>query len=77
METLFPPRPVTREAPQVSQLLQRELLALAKAHDDAAARQAAAVPYWAPCPAEVSGHRAAASLLREDAARLERRVRGH
>jgi hypothetical protein len=77
METLFPPRSVTREAPEVSQLLQRELLALAKAHDDAAARQAAGVPYWAPCPAEVSGHRAAASLLREDAARLERLVRGH
>jgi hypothetical protein len=72
VETLVPRPSGAPAAVDVSQLVQRELLALAKLHDDAAARQASVVPYWAPCPAEVSGHRAAATLLRQDASRLER-----
>jgi hypothetical protein len=47
--------------------LRYELLRLAKEHDDLAAQEAASVPYWAPCPASVGGHRAAAKALRCDA----------
>jgi hypothetical protein len=47
--------------------LRFELLRLAKEQDDLAADEAARVPYWAPCPASVDGHRAAAAALRCDA----------
>jgi hypothetical protein len=50
--------------------LAQELLGLASQHDASAAAEAARVPYWAPCPSTVAGHRAAAALLREDAERL-------
>jgi len=59
----------TRMAPETAAALRRELLALARAEDDRAAADAARVPYWAPCPASVEGHRAAARALRADAER--------
>jgi len=62
-------REETPTAPLVIQL-RRALLALARREADAAADEAAAVPYWAPVPASVSARRAAASALRSEAARL-------
>jgi hypothetical protein len=47
-----------------------ELLRLAHQEDELAADEAARVPYWAPTPASVTGHRAAATALREQAGRL-------
>lgn len=52
------------------QQLRSILLQLAKGQDDMAAREAAATPYWATCPASVAGHRAAADVLRAEADRL-------
>jgi hypothetical protein len=75
MQTLLATRESSTTTVEVSVLLQRELLHLAKQHDDAAAVQASRVPYWAPYPAEVPGHRAAAALLRADAARIEALLR--
>lgn len=43
------------------------LLNLAKQQDDLAAQEAAAVPYWTPCPPSVLGRRAAAEALRAQA----------
>ena len=63
----------TREATQASPLtiqLRRTLLALARREADAAAEEAAAVPYWAPVPVTVSARRAAAAALRSEAERL-------
>jgi hypothetical protein len=54
----------------VTELVTRELLCLAQAEENHAVTEAARVPYWAPCPDSVMGHRAAARVLREDAARL-------
>jgi hypothetical protein len=56
----------------LTRAIERELLRLARLHEAAAAREAALVPYWAPCPDSVVGHRCAATLLREDAGRLSR-----
>ena len=50
--------------------LRRILYELAHREDDIAASEAAAVPYWAPLPASVSGHREAAIALRSEADRL-------
>jgi len=50
--------------------LRQILLALARREDDIAHAEAAAVPYWAPQPTSVSGHRAAASSLRSEADRF-------
>ena len=50
--------------------LHRALLTLARREADAAADEAAAVPYWAPVPASVSAHRAAAAALRSEATRV-------
>ena len=50
--------------------LRKELLHLAQVEQDVAAQESARVPYWAPCPASVAGHRAAARVLRADADRL-------
>jgi hypothetical protein len=47
--------------------VRRELLRIAHHEEDLAAAEAAAVPYWAPCPASVPGHRAAAAALRSQA----------
>ena len=52
------------------ELLRRELLKLAIHEDELASSQAACVPYWAPTPASVIGHRAAAAALRDDADRI-------
>jgi hypothetical protein len=50
--------------------LRRELLRLAAREDDLAATQAAQVPYWAPHPPSVQGHRTAATALRTRADQL-------
>ena len=50
-------------------LVRRELLRLAEIEESMAAQDAASVPYWAPTPATVHGHRAAALALRADADR--------
>jgi len=46
------------------------LIQLAKGQDELAANEAAATPYWDPCPPTVLGHRTAATLLRAEADRL-------
>jgi hypothetical protein len=50
--------------------LRRVLLELARRQDDLAADEAAATPYWAPCPSSVLGHRTAAAALRAEADHL-------
>ena len=50
--------------------LRQILLEMARREDDIAHAEAAAVPYWAPQPTSVHGHRAAASCLRFEADRL-------
>jgi len=50
--------------------LRQILLDLARREDDIALAEAAAVPYWAPHPSSVFGHRAAADALRSEADRL-------
>lgn len=50
----------------------RALTQLALSEDDVAAAEACRTPYWAPCPASIAGHRAAARVLRSEAHRLER-----
>jgi hypothetical protein len=52
------------EVVTLSDSLRRELLRLAKTEEDIAADEAATVPYWAPSPASILGHRIAASVLR-------------
>jgi hypothetical protein len=47
--------------------LRSVLLALARRQDDLAADEAAATPYWAPCPSSVLGRRSAAAVLRAEA----------
>lgn len=51
-------------------MIRRELFRLAAEEDRMAADEASSVPYWAPCPASVLGHRAAARALRLDADRF-------
>jgi len=53
----------------VRALVREELLRLAEHEEALAAQEATALPYWAPCPASVHGHRAAARVLRADAER--------
>jgi hypothetical protein len=55
---------------EMTRKLYRILLQLSKEQDEFAATQAAATPYWAPCPPTVVGHRTAARLLRAEADRL-------
>jgi len=52
---------------EVAAAVRLELLRLARIEDTRAADVAATVPYWAPCPTSVVGHRAAAQALREQA----------
>jgi hypothetical protein len=54
----------------VADLLCQELIRLAVEQEELADAEAARVPYWAPSPASVEGHRAAASALRADAERI-------
>lgn len=44
--------------------LRHALFALARMEDELANTEAAQLPYWAPCPESVTGHRAAAQALR-------------
>ena len=46
------------------------LLELARRQDDMADDEAAATPYWTPCPSSVLGHRNAAAALRAEADHL-------
>jgi len=46
------------------------LLGLARREDQLADTEAAATPYWAPCPTTVVGRRLAARLLRAEADQL-------
>jgi len=50
--------------------LRSVLLKLARRQDDLAADEAAATPYWAPCPSSVLGRRSAAAVLRAEADHL-------
>ena len=50
--------------------LRRILLDLARREDDLASSEAAEVPYWAPHPSSVIGHRVAAHALRSEADRF-------
>lgn len=52
-------------------MIRRIILGLASREDNAAATEAALVPYWKACPATVIGHRAAASALRAAADALD------
>ena len=65
----------TVEPVALTEALCRELASMARREDDLAAGEAARTPYWAPCPATVEGHRAAARALRGELARLEAEVR--
>jgi hypothetical protein len=47
--------------------LRQLLLEMARREDDIACAEAALVPYWAPQPPSVSGHRLAAGALRSEA----------
>jgi hypothetical protein len=58
------PHGTTRIANDVCRLVRTVLLTLAMDEDNRACHLAAEVPYWAPLPDVVSGHRAAASALR-------------
>jgi hypothetical protein len=48
----------------------RELNALARREEEAAADEASRTPYWLACPPSVQARRAAARLLRADVDRL-------
>jgi hypothetical protein len=59
--------------------LRQLLLEMARREDEIARSEATAVPYWAPHPSSVIGHRAAAEALRSEADGLlsaSRRSRG-
>lgn len=51
----------------IAPALRRALLQLAHEQENAAAAEAAEVPYWKPCPISVLGLRAAARVLRDAA----------
>ena len=51
--------------------LRQILLDLARRQDEIALTKAAQVPYWAPHPTSVIGHRAAAVALRSEAQRFQ------
>jgi len=51
----------------IATAVRRELLRLARLEEERAATEAATVPYWAPHPSSVQGHRAAALVLRTEA----------
>ena len=66
-----PSRTAPVEPADLVTALRRELLRLAGLHDELAAAEAAKAPYWAPRPASVEAHEAAAQALRADADRLD------
>lgn len=55
---------------QTTSRLRQILLDLARREHNMAVSEAAAVPYWAPLPSSVMGHRAAAAALRSEADRF-------
>ena len=59
----------TKDTTMTSEL-RSVLLELARRQDDLAAHEAAATPYWSPCPASVLGRRSAAAVLRAEADHL-------
>ncbi len=61
---------ITTLPTEVAAAVRQELLRLARLEDQLAADEAATVPYWAPCPTSVVGHRAAAQALRQEADQL-------
>lgn len=60
----------SRDIPGADRALRGELLRLARQQDELACAEGAAVPYWAPTPPSVHGHRAAAAALRDAADRV-------
>jgi hypothetical protein len=60
----------TTHAIELLYALRTELYRLARREDSLADEECARVPYWAPCPASVLGHRAAARALEAEAAAL-------
>lgn len=56
--------------PETSRVVRRILIRLASDQEEAAASEAAQVPYWKPCPHSVLASRAAARALRECAETL-------
>ena len=58
------------EANKMAIRLRQILLELARREDNIALSAAADVPYWAPHPTSVIGHRAAAEVLRSEADRM-------
>ena len=50
--------------------LRRILLELARRQEEIAFAEAAVVPYWAPHPTSIGGHRTAAKALRSEADRF-------
>jgi hypothetical protein len=61
-------RKLSEEIPsELAAALRLELFRIARFEDELAATEAAAVPYWVPCPPSVQGHRAAAQALRAEA----------
>ena len=60
-----------RWTPDVGTAVCRQLYALARREEEAAAHLAARTPYWSATPPSVEAHRTAARLLRADADRLE------
>jgi len=61
---------VTNHAIELLYALRTELLRLARREDSLADEECARVPYWAPTPASVIGHRAAARALEAEAEAL-------
>lgn len=57
-------------ASTVTSELRSVLLELARHQEDLAANEAAATPYWSPCPSSVLGRRSAAAVLRAEADHL-------
>jgi len=64
------PTTITNVQQEIAAAVRQELLRLARIEDTRAADEAATVPYWAPCPTSVVGHRAAAQALRQEADRI-------
>lgn len=58
------------DEPEITHLVRRVLLDLARHEDELAAREAASVPYWRTHPRSVGEHRAAAAVLRTEADRF-------
>jgi hypothetical protein len=70
MTTTLTSTPTDGLEADVASLLRDELLRLAVEQERLADAEAAQVPYWAPSPASVEGHRAAALALRANAERF-------